>query len=112
MARAQITMPEFLADPFGSLARARRQGWLADFGLGLGAVTYGDVRTLLTDARLRASFTDFLRGFGITSGPFHDWMAMSPLNRDGPEHNEHCAPSAAGDEIVQGHRIAMHLPVT
>ncbi len=86
MARAQIEMPEFLADPFGSLARARREGWLADFGIGVGAVTYGDVRTLLTDARLRASFTDFLHGFGITSGPFYEWMEMSPLNQDGPEH--------------------------
>jgi cytochrome P450 len=86
MARVHIEMPEFLADPFGSLERARRAGWLADFGIGIGAVTYGDVRTLLTDARLRASFTDFLHGFGITSGPFYEWMEMSPLNQDGPEH--------------------------
>jgi len=86
MARPEISMPQFLADPFGSLERARREGWLADFGLGVGAVTYGDVRSLLTDARLRASFTDFLHGFGITSGPFYEWMEMSPLNQDGPEH--------------------------
>jgi cytochrome P450 len=86
MARARIGMPEFLADPFGSLELARREGWLADFGIGVGAVTYGDVRTLLTDGRLRASFTDFLHGFGITSGPFYEWMEMSPLNQDGPQH--------------------------
>jgi cytochrome P450 len=86
MARTQIEIGEFLTDPFGALARARARGWLADFGVTLGAVTYTDVRTLLTDPRLRANFTDFLRAFGITSGPFYEWMAMSPLNRDGAEH--------------------------
>jgi cytochrome P450 len=86
MARAYIDMPEFLADPFGSLERARSAGWLADFGITLGVVRYDEVRTLLTDARLHANFTDFLRSFGITSGPFYEWMAISPLNKDGAEH--------------------------
>jgi cytochrome P450 len=86
MAKAHVEMPEFLADPFGSLERARSTGWLADFGITLGVVRYDEVRTLLTDSRLHANFTDFLRSFGITSGPFYEWMAISPLNKDGAEH--------------------------
>src|SRR5262245_61574464 len=86
MARAHVPMPEFLADPFGSLARARERGWLADFDMTLGVVRYQEVRALLADGRLHANFSDFLESLGITSGPFYDWMAMSPLNKDGPEH--------------------------
>ena len=57
MTRLHVSLPEFLEDPFGSLARARDDGGLADFGLALGVVGYDDVRTLLTDsARLRADF--------------------------------------------------------
>lgn len=86
MARATIELQDFLADPFGSLARARQTGWTADMGGITGVVTYADVRELLSDPRLRANFTDFLHAFGITSGPFYEWMAISPLNRDGAEH--------------------------
>jgi cytochrome P450 len=51
-----------------------------------GVLTYTQVRELLSDPRLRASFTEFMHAFGVTSGPFYDWMATSPLNRDGEDH--------------------------
>jgi cytochrome P450 len=86
MARAQIDIQEYVADPFGTLARARRQGWLADLLPARGVLHYESVRQLLTDPRLRANFADFMVGLGITSGPFYDWMADSPLSRDGAEH--------------------------
>lgn len=86
MARAHIQLDEFVADPFGSLARARAGGWLADLDPALGVVRHEEVRELLADPRLRANFPEFLRTFGITSGPFYEWMAGSPLNRDGAEH--------------------------
>jgi cytochrome P450 len=85
--RATIELQDFLADPFGSLARAQDAGWLADLGGVTGVVTYADVRELLSDPRVRANFTEFLHAFGVTSGPFYEWMAMSPLNRDGEEHS-------------------------
>jgi cytochrome P450 len=44
------------------------------------------VRELLNDPRLQSSFTDFLQAMGVTSGPFYEWMAISPLNRDGADH--------------------------
>ena len=86
MARATIELQDFLGDPFGTLERARQAGWLANLEFATGVVTYADVRELLGDPRLRANITDFLHAFGITSGPFYQWMAMSPLNLDGPEH--------------------------
>jgi cytochrome P450 len=35
---------------------------------------------------MRSNFPEFLRAFGITGGPFYEWMSISPLNRDGAEH--------------------------
>jgi cytochrome P450 len=44
------------------------------------------VRELLTDGRLKSGFVDFMRTLGVTSGPFFEWMVISPLNRDGADH--------------------------
>lgn len=87
MTRPQLTIPEIVSDPLAVLGHARGQGWLADAEEGtVVALTHERVRELLGDDRLRASFPDFLRRLGITSGAFFDWMAISPLNRDGAEH--------------------------
>jgi cytochrome P450 len=81
---------QFTADPFGTLRRVRDGGTLVDLELGgVGVMRYEQVRSLLTDGRLRANFSDFLRTFGVTSGPFYEWMAISPLNRDGAEHQRY-----------------------
>ena len=69
MSRAAIELQDFIGDPFGSLARARQVDWLADLGPATGVLKYADVRELLSDPRLRASFTEFLQSFGVTSGP-------------------------------------------
>jgi cytochrome P450 len=87
MARPHIDLPALVADPFGTLAAARRQHWLADAdGGAVAALTHDRVRELLADPRLRANFPAFLRSLGIDRGPFYEWMALSPLNRDGAEH--------------------------
>ena len=86
MSRPRIEMPDLVADPFGTLAGARRQGWLADTDGAVVVVSHDRVRELLADPRLRASFPTLLRSLGVDRGPFYDWMAMSPLNRDGAEH--------------------------
>jgi cytochrome P450 len=86
MTRPRIRLEDALADPVAAFARARSEGWLADLDFALGVLTHQDARTLLADRRLRASFPDVLRALGITSGPFYEWMAMSPLNRDGEDH--------------------------
>jgi hypothetical protein len=81
-----MEMGEILTDPFGTLKRARQAGWLADTDVNQAVVTYDAVRELLADPRLHANFPEFLRMFGVTSGPFYEWMAISPLNRDGADH--------------------------
>jgi hypothetical protein len=87
MARFRFDLEQFVADPFGVLRQARTTGAVADLALGgAGIMRHEPVRELLTDGRLRANFPDFLRVCGVTSGPFYDWMASSPLNRDGKEH--------------------------
>ena len=86
MSRPRIEMSDLVADPFATLATARRQGWLADADGAVVVVSHERVRELLADPRLRASFPAFLRCLGVDRGPFYEWMAMSPLNRDGVEH--------------------------
>src|SRR5581483_11919818 len=51
-----------------------------------GVMRREDVRQLLADGRLHTNFAEFLRTVGVSSGPFYEWMAISPLNRDGAEH--------------------------
>jgi cytochrome P450 len=87
MAGTRVDIGAMVADPFGTLKRARASSWIAESDDGTVAVLrHKQVRELIADDRLRATFTDFLHGFGITSGPFYEWMAMSPLNRDGADH--------------------------
>jgi cytochrome P450 len=87
MARPHLDFEQLLQDPFGELKRTRQAGWLASSEAGPPiALSYEGVRELLSDGRLHANFPDFLRLFGVTSGPFYEWMAISPLNRDGADH--------------------------
>ena len=87
MARANLDFAAILADPFKELKRARTVGWLGDSDLGtVGVLTHDRVRDLLTDPRLQSDFVDFMKSMGVTSGPFFEWMSISPLNRDGADH--------------------------
>jgi hypothetical protein len=87
MARPKLEFEPMLADPLGELKRARQIGWLGDTEIGtVGVLTYERVRELLTDARLHSGFVGFMHAMGVTSGPFYEWMSISPLNRDGADH--------------------------
>jgi cytochrome P450 len=87
MARVTLKLNDVLADPFGTLRRSREGGALAELESGgVGVMTHEAVRGLLTDGRVRENVADFLRAFGVDSGPFYEWLAISPLNRDGVEH--------------------------
>jgi hypothetical protein len=87
MARQRFEIEQFLADPFGALRQARAAGPIVDMQIvNAGVMRYERVRQLLTDPRLHTNFAEFLRGVGVGSGPFYEWMASSPLNRDGAEH--------------------------
>jgi len=87
MTRSRIDIGDMVTDPFGALRRARQASWIADSdGSAVAVVRHQPVRELLNDSRLQSSFTDFLQAMGVASGPFYEWMAMSPLNRDGADH--------------------------
>ena len=87
MARAKLEFAKMLSDPVGELERARQIGWLGEFEIGgVGVLTHERVRELLTDDRLRSGFVPFMERLGVTSGPFYEWMSISPLNRDGADH--------------------------
>lgn len=86
MAEPPISLPELLTDAEGALRRARAFGAVAPTDIGPLVVSHEALRTMLQDERLRPSFTGFLEQFGITSGPFYDWMKISPLDMDGEEH--------------------------
>jgi cytochrome P450 len=77
---------DFVAEPLEALRRARQTSWLTDIDTATGVLTHEDVRAMLADPRLHSNFPEFLRTFGVDSGPFYDWMAGSPLNREGAEH--------------------------
>jgi cytochrome P450 len=83
---SHIDLAEYLADPIATLKKAREESWVSDLQFSTSVMTHEDVRALLAEPRLRANFPEFLRTFGVTSGPFYEWMASSPLNRDGADH--------------------------
>jgi cytochrome P450 len=90
MTRTRLEIGQFATDPFGTLRRARDAGGVVQLELGgAGVMRYDQVRALLTDPRMRADFPGFLRAVGVRSGPFYEWMAISPLNRDGVEHQRY-----------------------
>lgn len=87
MAGSSIDIGAMITDPIGTLKRGRAAGWIAEADDGAVAVLHHQqVRELMSDPRLHSNFTEFLRAFGVTSGPFYEWMAISPLNRDGADH--------------------------
>ena len=86
MADVPITIADLIADPEGTLKKMRTQGSIVPIDLGHVVVEHEATRELLLDRRLRPGFIDFLHQFGITSGLFYDWMAMSPLNMEGEDH--------------------------
>lgn len=85
-ANIELTMEEMLADPDRALGRARDAGAVVGTDLGVLVVRYEAVRGVLQDPRLRPSFSKFLERMGITSGPFYEWMSMSPLDMEGEPH--------------------------
>lgn len=81
-----LSIADFAADPEAALLRVRGQGALVPTDFGLMVIEHDALRAVLSDERLEPNFSALLEQFGITSGPFYDWMSMSPLDMDGEEH--------------------------
>jgi cytochrome P450 len=86
MDRPTLTIADVIGDPDTSLRRAREHGPVVSTEMGPLVVRHDAVRAVLQDERLCPSFTRFLEQFGISSGPFYDWMKLSPLNMEGEDH--------------------------
>jgi hypothetical protein len=81
-----LSIADFAADPEAALLRVRGQGALVPTDFGWMVIEHDALRAVLSDERLEPNFSALLEQFGITSGPFYDWMSMSPLDMDGEEH--------------------------
>lgn len=79
-------LDRFLIDPMGTLRAAQAEGWLVGSQPFPIVTRYEDVRELLADPRMQASFGEVMVLLGVTSGAFYEWMVESPLNWDGEEH--------------------------
>lgn len=83
----RFDMIGFAADPMGELARHRGHDGVVRTEDGLAVVIdHEQVKALLADPRLEVNFLGMLELLGVTRGPFHDWMAASPLNNEGEDH--------------------------
>ncbi len=77
----------YLSDPHGTLREARAHDWIASTDTGTPMVlAHADLRALLGDERFHSNVARSLEHWGVSSGPFYDWMSISPLNHDGPYH--------------------------
>jgi cytochrome P450 len=86
MSEPFLSFAELVDDPDASLARAREAGPVAMSEMGPVVVRHDAVRATLQSDRLRPSFSRFLEQFGVSSGPFYDWMKASPLDMEGDAH--------------------------
>jgi cytochrome P450 len=86
MTSALLPLAEFLADPDTTLKAAREAGPVAQTEFGPMVVRHEAARALAQSDKLRPSFSQVLEQFGVSSGPFYEWMSISPLDMDGDDH--------------------------
>lgn len=86
MSEIDLSIADLLADPVMAVARARTHGQVVRGEIGPFVLGHEALRGMLQDRRMTPSFPDVLRRFGVDSGPFFEFMARSPLNRDGEPH--------------------------
>jgi cytochrome P450 len=78
---------EYQDDPHGFHRRSLEQSPVAVCELGLVALSYDAVRTVLRDRRFRQPDAAGLATKGVTSGPLWDRFAKGILSLDGEEHH-------------------------
>jgi cytochrome P450 len=79
--------PDYQDDPHGFHRRALELSEVAVCELGLVALSYDAVRTVLRDRRFRQPDAAGLATKGVTSGPLWDRFAKGILSLDGEEHH-------------------------
>ncbi len=81
-----VPLADFLADPDATLKAAREAGPVMETEVGPMVVRHAEVRALGQSDKLRPAFTQVMEQFGVSSGPFYDWMSKSPLDMEGDTH--------------------------
>jgi cytochrome P450 len=85
IALLDILDPAFRVDS-PEVRAAADAGWWARTPIGIAVLRYQECLTLLRDRRLRHGSVDALVAYGVTTGPFADWLRTILLNLEGPPH--------------------------
>ncbi len=86
MSKPTVSLMDMISKPDATLKQAREAGVMVRTEVGSLLVRHAAVRALGQSDKLRPSFSRVLSQFGVTSGPFYEWMASSPLDMEGDEH--------------------------
>lgn len=87
MTTRTFSLMDLVADPDAALAAARQQGVMVETEFGPLVVSHAAVRELAqSDDKARPSFTKVIEQFGVNSGPFYEWMKISPLDMAREDH--------------------------
>lgn len=87
MTDTSFTLANMIAEPDATLANARAAGAVVHTDLGPLVVSHAAVRELAqSDDKMRPSFTKVIEQFGVSSGPFYEWMKISPLDMAREDH--------------------------
>ncbi|MDD9942267.1 MAG: cytochrome P450, partial [Myxococcales bacterium] len=82
-----LSLDDLVADPDTSIRRMHERGCpFAKTELSVIAMNHEAVRSVVRDAPTRPAFSQVLASWGITSGPFYEWMSRSPLDMEGDNH--------------------------
>jgi cytochrome P450 len=77
--------PEFRVDSL-QVRAARERNWYAGAPLGIAVLRHRECAALLRDRRLRRGSSSTLATWGVSSGPFAEWMRAILLNLEGEAH--------------------------
>ena len=77
--------PDFRPDS-PQVQAARELNWYARAPQGIAVLRHAECAALLRDRRLRRGSSSTLAGWGVSSGPFADWMRELLLNLEGEAH--------------------------
>src|SRR5688500_5284822 len=86
MTLPKVALTDLLTNPDTVLAGARAAGPIVETELGPMVVQHEAVRALAQSEKLRPAFSRVLEQFGVSSGAFYDWISISPLDMEGPQH--------------------------
>jgi cytochrome P450 len=85
VALLNIIDPAFRVDA-PEVRAAADAGWWARTPIGIAVLRYQECLALLRDRRLRQGSIDALAAYGVTSGPFVDWLRTTLLSAEGQAH--------------------------